>query len=149
MEKPILFNSRLIPLDQLNDEKFADFIYSIIPFMFPDFQLIGSPPKTWDGGFDARAKHKNNGKYICIQSKRYDSKLTLSQIGTELAKVALTSKDEKFITSRHYFFSIAGATKEVYFLEKPDRKKLKCEALKAVKKAKNFKTVKAKLKKKE
>lgn len=145
MDKPVLYNNHILPIEALSDEKFADFIYDIIPHIFDDVETIGSPPKTWDGGFDVRAKHKSEDYFICIQCKRYQNKLSLQQIAHELAKVALTSKNNNFETREHYFFTIQGVSKDAYFLEDPTRTNLKEEAIKELKKEKNFKTVKTSL----
>ena len=145
MDNPILFNSQYIPFDLLDEDKFEDFIIQITPYILPEVKIIGSSLKVSDGGFDARAKHQKEGYYVCIQCKRYKTKLSLTQIATELAKVALTSKENSFETKEHYFFTIVGSTKEAFFIENTDRKKVKEAAIAALNVTKNFKTTKKNL----
>jgi len=114
--KPIIHQGFRVPFDQLQPEKFEDFVRHVLEFLGPklDFRIASQSGSSSDGGFDINAERiSNSDKKVCIQCKRYEKSLSVGHVALELAKVALTSAIEKSTVVEHYFVTTAKKTQEL------------------------------------
>ncbi|MDP8223926.1 MAG: hypothetical protein P9L99_11240 [Candidatus Lernaella stagnicola] len=104
-DMPTIFVGQRLPLSNLSPDSFEQFVRGCLTEVGPlhGFEVTGGSGGPGDGGFDANGIRIFDGKPICIQSKRQTARLSLAQVGIELAKVALKSKLEGSEVVEHYF----------------------------------------------
>ncbi|PJZ23950.1 hypothetical protein CH352_00840 [Leptospira hartskeerlii] len=115
LKKPIIYQGRIIPINDLSPDDFENFLYGAFQILFSSrgWEVVGKSGGVGDGGFDFDAKN-NNSEIICIQCKRYpETDLDLRKVAHELAKVALRSYLEKSNVVEHYIISSGKVKTEV------------------------------------
>lgn len=149
--RPTIYQGKTIPFGSLEADPFADFIFSCLVKIQSTLNVVmeGKPTGTNDKGFDAWGRVFETGKNVCFQVKRYNSvKLSLSLVGSELCKVALTSSLEESDVSQHYIITSGKVEQKVNSaIRNTDRKVLVEYALKELT-TENFRVKKKKLEQK-
>jgi hypothetical protein len=151
IEKPMLFKGDYLPLGKLNSDQFEDFIYQSLIVLGKTeshkFSMENGPQNSSDNGFDCVGKNKEN-RVICFQCKRYASALSLSDLATEIAKVALNDFLNNSTTVRHYIItSGAVQNKTRVSLRENNHSELKNECYKKLSSS-SFETIVGKCKSK-
>jgi hypothetical protein len=102
---PPLYEGDGLPVDKLEPGKFEDFVFVCLLQISPTWNLksYGKPTGAGDGGFDVMGDNLVPHRKECVQCKRQQASLGISQVGVELAKVAATSKLEGSNVGEHRF----------------------------------------------
>jgi hypothetical protein len=109
-----LYEGHGLPVDKLDSGKFEDFVFACLLQIAATWNLRidGKPSGSGDGGFDVMGESMATHRMACVQCKRQQASLGVSQVAEELAKVAATSKLEGSNIGEHRFICTGGiATK--------------------------------------
>ena len=113
-QPPPLYEGHGLPVDKLDPGKFEDFVFACLLQVADtwDLRIDGKPSGSGDGGFDVMGESLPTHRKACVQCKRQQASLGVSQVAEELAKVAATSKLEGSNVGEHRFICTGGiATK--------------------------------------
>jgi hypothetical protein len=113
-QPPPLYEGHGLPVDKLDPGKFEDFVFACLLQVAATWNLRidGKPSGSGDGGFDVMGESLPTHRKACVQCKRQQNSLGVSQVAEELAKVAATSKLEGSDVGEHRFICTGGiATK--------------------------------------
>lgn len=148
-KKPNLYRGQEIPLADLSESQFNDFVSEALIILGPqlNIRILSGRSIGSDDGYDGIGERVSDKASVCIQCKRFSSSLNLPSVGEELAKVALSSAVEKSNVKEHYIITTGEVTKTVRSaLREADRAKLIEAALNAYNLPENFKELKEKCK---
>lgn len=111
--KPTLYATHQVPFDRLEPEPFATFVHGALEQIGKrkGWQDFAQPDIGADGGFDSSARRTSDNLLVCIQCKR-SQKISVPEVGTELAKVALNSVLEGSKVGTHLVV-VAGRVSQV------------------------------------
>lgn len=142
MNKPSLTTRQVVPIDSLSPQELEKFICEVTP-LIKQAEIVGSPTGSGDDGFDVTLKRSTDDKLICIQCKRYNSRvLNLSHIGPEIAKVGLKSALEGSDIAEHYFLTTGSVSSTINSaLRESNYATFKQHALKALENKNLFKRI--------
>lgn len=115
MSRPTLLGGgKPIPFHELSADDFARFVHGALVELGPHvgFRVEGLPGPGGDDGFDAVARTIPDDEVVCIQCK-HTPRLTLSMVGLELAKLAMTSALRGTRVVAQYFVCSGAVQKEV------------------------------------
>lgn len=113
-QPPPLYEGHGLPVDKMDPGKFEDFVFACLLQIAATWNLRidGKPSGSGDGGFDVMGESLATHRKACVQCKRQQASLGVSQMAEELAKVAATSKLEGSNVGEHRFICTGGiATK--------------------------------------
>jgi hypothetical protein len=138
--KPTFYQGKALPFSSLDPDAFEKFVSACLVVLAPShgfgFKSITGQPR--DRGFDATGRRTNDNALVCIQCKRNSSEpFALSDLSTELAKVAMTSHSESSVVKEHWFICSGSVASVVHSaLRSNNRRSLVDGAKEAAKKLK-------------
>lgn len=103
------------PVERLSPEDFESFVFGCL-LTIQDvlgLKVIGKPSGSGDGGFDVQGEVVASGRLLCVQCKRQNQPLDMTQLRNELAKVAATSALESSDIGEHRFICTGGVRNKV------------------------------------
>lgn len=115
MSKPILYHGKRLPLGELSPDEFVTFVYGALEVIAPKhgFEVHAKPDGPGDGGFDVDGV-RPDGRWVCVQCKKYSGQLSIPHVVLELAKVGLRSKLKDHDVAEHYFITSGTIQTKLY-----------------------------------
>lgn len=106
-DKPYLRKNSKLPLGNLSDNSFEDFVYQSLVLLgdHKKFSMQSGRQPSADGGFDCTARKLPTQELICIQCKRYTKTLYTATVVEEIVKVALNGALDNTTPKHHYIIT--------------------------------------------
>jgi len=132
--KPPLYRGFPLPIHDLSPNAFEDFTYQALSLLGKklDFQMTSGPQPSGDQGYDCTAKSTLTNHLICIQCKRYDAALSISDVAEEIIKVSLDKALNNSDTKHQYIITsgeVNGPLRKAYRQANYTSLKSECEKI--------------------